>query len=157
VTLLGESERVGRDLTKEFYLRYADMRQDAFEQLCRDNPDVSRHEMLSATQKLLDRVLFCAFCEDRGLLPVDTIQKAYEHRDPYHPRPIWENFRGLFAPSTKATRGWASTPTTAGCSPRIRCWTGCEWPTPSAATSAIWAATTTARPRKPPRPAPGPV
>ncbi|MCL4203200.1 MAG: Eco57I restriction-modification methylase domain-containing protein [Pirellulaceae bacterium] len=96
-TLLGESERVGRDLTKEFYLRYAEMRQDAFERLCRDNPDVSRHEVLSSTQKLLDRVLFCAFCEDRGLLPVDTIQKAYEHRDPYHPRPIWENFRGLFA------------------------------------------------------------
>ncbi|HPM83476.1 MAG TPA: Eco57I restriction-modification methylase domain-containing protein [Candidatus Anammoximicrobium sp.] len=95
-TLLGESDRVGRDLTKEFYLRYADMRQDAFEQLCRDNPDVSRHEVLSATQKLLDRVLFCAFCEDRGLLPVDTIRKAYEHRDPYHPRPIWENFHGLF-------------------------------------------------------------
>jgi hypothetical protein len=94
--LFGESEKVGRELTKEFYLRYADMRQDAFEQLCRDNPDVSRHDVLSATQKLLDRVLFCAFCEDRGLLPVDTIRKAYEHRDPYHPRPIWENFRGLF-------------------------------------------------------------
>ena len=72
------------------------MRQDAFEQLCRDNPDVPRHDVLSATQKLLDRVLFCAFCEDRGLLPVDTIRKAYEHRDPYHPRPIWDNFRGLF-------------------------------------------------------------
>jgi hypothetical protein len=96
VTLLSESEKVGRDLTKEFYLRYADMRQDAFEQLGRDNPGVSRHEVLSATQKLLDRVLFCAFSEDRGLLPVDTIRKAYEHRDPYHPRPIWENFRGLF-------------------------------------------------------------
>ena len=41
-------------------------------------------------------MLFCAFCEDRGLLPVDTIRKAYEHRDPYHPRPIWDNFRGLF-------------------------------------------------------------
>ena len=47
-------------------------------------------------QKLLDRVLFCAFCEDRGLLPTETIRKAYEHRDPYHPRPIWDNFRGLF-------------------------------------------------------------
>ena len=94
--LLGESERVGRDLTKEFYIRYADMRQDAFEQLARDNPNVSRHEVLSATQKLLDRVLFSAFCEDRGLLPVDTIRRAYEHHEPYHPRPIWENFRGLF-------------------------------------------------------------
>ena len=47
-------------------------------------------------QKLLDRVLFAAFCEDRGLLPAETIRKAYEHHDPYHPRPIWDNFRGLF-------------------------------------------------------------
>jgi len=94
--LLSECERVGRDLTKEFYVRYADMRQDAFEQLCHDNPDVPRHDVLTCTQALLDRVLFCAFCEDRGLLPVDTLRKAYEHRDPYHPRPIWDNFRALF-------------------------------------------------------------
>jgi hypothetical protein len=76
--------------------RYADMRQDAFEQLSRDNPGVSRHDVLSATQKLLDRVLFCAFCEDRGLLPVETLRKAYEHRDLYNPRPVYENFCGLF-------------------------------------------------------------
>ena len=94
--LLAESERVGKELTKEFYLRYADMRQDAFQRLCRDNPDVPRHDVLGCAQKLLDRVLFCAFCEDRGLLPTETIRKAYEHRDPYHPRPIWDNFRGLF-------------------------------------------------------------
>ena len=94
--LLAESEKVGRELTKEFYVNYANMRQDAFELLSRDNPEVPRHDVLSSTQKLLDRVLFAAFSEDRGLLPAETIQKAYEHRDPYHPRPIWENFRGLF-------------------------------------------------------------
>ena len=94
--LSAESERVGKDLTKEFYLRYAEMRQDAFQRLCCDNPDVPRHDVLSCAQKLLDRVLFCAFCEDRGLLPTDTIRKAHEHRDPYQPRPIWENFQGLF-------------------------------------------------------------
>ncbi len=94
--LLAESEKVGRELTKEFYVNYANMRQDAFELLSRDNPEVSRHGILSSTQKLLDRVLFVAFSEDRGLLPVESIRKAYEHRDPYHPRPIWQNFRGLF-------------------------------------------------------------
>jgi hypothetical protein len=72
------------------------MRQDAFEQLSRDNAAISRHQVLASTQKLLDRVLFTAFSEDRGLLPVNSIRKAYEHRDPYHPRPIWETFRGLF-------------------------------------------------------------
>ncbi len=94
--LLTESERVGRDLTKEFYVQYANMRQDAFELLSRDNPAVSRQDVLASTQKLLDRVLFVAFAEDRGLLPAESIKRAYQHRDPYNPRPIWNNFRGLF-------------------------------------------------------------
>jgi len=90
------SEKVGRELTKEFYVNYADIRQDAFETLCNQNPDESRHDLLAATQKLLDRVLFTAFCEDRGLLPADTLKQAFEHTDPYNPKPIWSNFRGLF-------------------------------------------------------------
>jgi len=104
-SLLTESEKVGRELTKEFYVNYANMRQDAFERLSADNAQVPRPEVLASTQKLLDRVLFVAFSEDRGLLPTETIRKAYEHRDPYHPRPIWENFRGLF---TAINRGNAA-------------------------------------------------
>ena len=94
--LLTSSEKVGKELTKDFYFRYAEMRQNAFEHLCQENPSRSKDALLSATQKLLDRILFCAFCEDRGLLPADTIQQAYEHRDLYQPRPIWDNFKGLF-------------------------------------------------------------
>lgn len=94
--LLAESEKVGRELTKEFYVNYANMRQDAFETLARDNALVPRRDVLAATQKLLDRVLFVAFCEDRGLLPRESIKQAYSHRDLYNPRPIWQNFKGLF-------------------------------------------------------------
>lgn len=74
--LLAESEKVGRELTKKFYVQYGDMRQDAFTRLCQDNPQTLPKTVLACTQKLLDRVLFCAFAEDRGLLPVDTIRKA---------------------------------------------------------------------------------
>jgi hypothetical protein len=94
--LLHASETAGRELSKEFYIRYADIREDAFEHLRRLNPDFSPHDVLARTQKLLDRILFCAFSEDRGLLPPDTVKKAYQHSDPYNPRLIWENFRGLF-------------------------------------------------------------
>lgn len=86
--LLSSSEKVGKELTREFYGRYAEMRQNAFHHLCRENPALSRFDLLSATQKLLDRILFVAFCEDRGLLPPETIQRAYEHRDPYHPQSV---------------------------------------------------------------------
>ena len=52
------------------------MREDAFEHLCGANPAFRPHDVLASTQKLLDRILFCAFSEDRGLLPAETIHKA---------------------------------------------------------------------------------
>lgn len=94
--LLKASETVGRELTGRFYALYADIRQKVLNRLCRENPAVPPPEVLRCTQKLLDRVLFCAFCEDRGLLPAATLTRAFAHHDPYNPRPIWENFRGLF-------------------------------------------------------------
>ena len=36
------------------------------------------------------------YCEDRGLLPAESLKHAFEHRDPCNPRPVWLNFRGLF-------------------------------------------------------------
>jgi len=94
--LLEESARVGKELTKKFYIKYADVRQDTFVQLCHDNPAVPPKKVLECAQKVLDRVLFCAFAEDRGLLPVDTLRKAYEHRDPYERKAIWDTFKSLF-------------------------------------------------------------
>jgi hypothetical protein len=95
-SLLESSAKVGKELTREFYFEYAGMRRLAFEQLCNENRQFNRHSILSATQKLLDRILFIAFCEDRALLPSETIKDAFEHRDPYNPKRIWENFKGLF-------------------------------------------------------------
>jgi hypothetical protein len=95
--LLAASERAGRELTQQFYQVYAELRRDAFAALAAANAAVDAGLVLTATQKVLDRLLFCAFSEDRGLLPPQTIQRAYEHADPYNPRPIWDNFRGLFA------------------------------------------------------------
>jgi hypothetical protein len=94
--LMGDSERLGKEVTREYYSEYARMRQEAFDQLRVANPAEAPAVILAVTQKLLDRVLFCAFSEARGLLPPETIANAYRHTDPYNPRPIWENFRGLF-------------------------------------------------------------
>jgi hypothetical protein len=94
--LLRASDTVGRELTNQFYALYADIRQRVLTRLCRENATVAPQEILRCIQKLLDRVLFCAFCEDRGLLPAESLKHAFEHRDPYNPRPVWLNFRGLF-------------------------------------------------------------
>jgi hypothetical protein len=94
--LLSESKRIGLELTRDYYHEYATLRRAAFSQLCRANPGEPPARLLGAAQKLLDRVLFIAFCEDRGLLPAESIARAFRHADPYNPRPIWDNFRGLF-------------------------------------------------------------
>ena len=94
--LLSESRRIGLDLTRDYYREYAELRRTTFDSLRRHNPDAPPARVLAATQKILDRVLFIAFCEDRGLLPAESIARAYRHADPYNPRPIWDNFRGLF-------------------------------------------------------------
>jgi hypothetical protein len=49
--LLTASEKVGQQLTKEFYVTYADRRQDAFEQLWHENPHVGRHDHVAAHAK----------------------------------------------------------------------------------------------------------
>ena len=71
-TLLRSSESAGRELTNQFYTLYADIRQKVFAHLRAANAAIAPQEILRCTQKLLDRVLFCAFCEDRGLLPAHT-------------------------------------------------------------------------------------
>jgi hypothetical protein len=52
--------------------------------------------LVEKAQKVLDRVLFIAFCEDRRLLPAKTILKAHDHKDKYSPRSIWENYKAVF-------------------------------------------------------------
>jgi methylase of polypeptide subunit release factors len=94
--LLSESRRIGVDLTRAYYRDYADLRLKTFYRLRQCNSAVPPARLLAATQTILDRVLFIAFCEDRGLLPPESIARAYRHADPYNPRPIWDNFRGLF-------------------------------------------------------------
>jgi len=94
--LLADSSRIGREVTNAYYHEYATLRRQTFHELRRHNADVPPAELLTVTQKILDRILFMAFCEDRELLPSEIIARAYRHSDPFNPRPIWENFKGLF-------------------------------------------------------------
>ena len=103
--LFSQSETVGREITNKFYAFYADLRQAVFARLRTENAAVAPQEILRCSQKLLDRILFCAFCEDRGLLPPETVRGAFDHSDPYNPKPIWDNFRGLFRAVDKGNSG----------------------------------------------------
>jgi len=53
---------------------------------------------IGIAQKLLDRIIFIAFCEDKGLLPGGIIERTYE-QTPLLARvtnPRWQNFLQLF-------------------------------------------------------------
>jgi hypothetical protein len=94
--LLTESKKIGRELTNAYYREYRALREQIFEALKEHNAGKPPLALLAATQKMLDRVLFIAFSEDRGLLPSNIIARAYQNADPFNPRPIWDNFIGLF-------------------------------------------------------------
>lgn len=52
---------------------------------------------IEMAQRLLDRIMFIAFCEDRRLLPEKTIPKAFSVAG-FHAvtNPRWQNFKNLF-------------------------------------------------------------
>ena len=94
--MLRASERVEREITEKLYAEYRGVRVRLFAELRATYPQRKPVELLRITQTILDRVLFLAFAEDRALIPPDTIREAVEHRDRYHPRPVWENLQRVF-------------------------------------------------------------
>ena len=94
--MLVASERAEKDITEKLYDEYRGLRAKLFEHLRRTHPNILGTEVLTLSQTILDRVLFIAFAEDRGLLPASTLARAYQFKDPYNPRPKWQNFLSVF-------------------------------------------------------------
>ncbi|MBL8619474.1 MAG: N-6 DNA methylase [Deltaproteobacteria bacterium] len=94
--LLLASEKAQDEVTDTLYDEYRALRVNLFEHLTRAHPNLRPVDLLRHTQKLLDRFLFIAFAEDRGLLPRETIARALDHVDDYNPRPVWDNLKAVF-------------------------------------------------------------
>ena len=94
--LLKQSRAEDRDITDSLYRDYKDLRLKLIGAVQAADPAIAPLDAIAVAQKILDRVLFIAFAEDTGLLPGDTLRHAFEHADPYNPRPVWDNFKGLF-------------------------------------------------------------
>ena len=63
-------------ITNALYKDYSNFKRDLFDDILKNNPtDDTEHKILlfKKTQKLLDRLLFIFFAEDRGLLPPNSI------------------------------------------------------------------------------------
>lgn len=97
--LLQESNEVQEAITKELYQEYKQVRLDIASDFRAHAPAAIENReavLIEKAQKVLDRILFIAFCEDRGLLPAKTIATAHDHKDPYNPRSVWDNYKTVF-------------------------------------------------------------
>lgn len=94
--LLKQSRAEDKDITDSLYEDYKDLRLKLIGAVREAEPAIAALDAIAVAQKILDRVLFIAFAEDTDLLPEHTLSQAFITRDPYNPRPVWDNFRGLF-------------------------------------------------------------
>ena len=62
-------------VTNSLYKDYSAFRKELFKDLKNNNPFIPEIELLNSTQKLLDRLLFIFFGEDKGLLPENLISE----------------------------------------------------------------------------------
>ena len=91
--LLEASAQRQQQITKELYETYRDIRRDLFEDLCRRNSNQPPLDLLPHAQTILDRVIFCAFAEDRLLIPQGTIARALDSKNPHDGD--WTNWKAL--------------------------------------------------------------
>lgn len=97
--LLKDSDQAQEEITNKLYQEYKAIRLDLVKHFRFTGPqDIPNRDrvLIEKAQKTLDRVLFIAFCEDRGLLPPKTLSNAHDNKDQYNPRLIWENYQSVF-------------------------------------------------------------
>src|SRR6266850_4900100 len=95
-SLLRESEEINKHVTNQLYKDYKELRGNLIHVLTQNNPEIPTLDIIGHVQTILDRVLFIAFAEDKGLLPKDTLKEAYKTQNRFNPQPVWTNFVGLF-------------------------------------------------------------
>ncbi len=94
--LLTRSKQADKDITEKLYGDYKGLRETLITAVDAATGGKDRVRAIGTAQKVLDRVLFVAFAEDTALLPAKSLERAFKHKNPYYPRPIWDNFKALF-------------------------------------------------------------
>jgi hypothetical protein len=86
-----------REVGDELYKLYSEQRTDLIEHLISQHRK-SQEQAIHIAQRIIDRIIFVAFCKDRGLLPKDLIASAYTEvgRFPSVMNPRWLSFKTVF-------------------------------------------------------------
>ncbi|MEO7446056.1 MAG: TaqI-like C-terminal specificity domain-containing protein [Ferruginibacter sp.] len=80
------SVAVEENVTKKLYADYSGFKRTLFNNIVALNPQYNKLDLYKKTQKLLDRLLFIFFAEDRLLLPPNSIRKILQQ---------WEQLKEL--------------------------------------------------------------
>lgn len=95
--LLEKTETQQRVVGDQLYQSYSENRLKLINHLHKDKA-MSIAQAIAVAQKLIDRIIFIAFCEDRKLIKAEAIKSAYQSRPMISKikNPAWQNFLGLF-------------------------------------------------------------
>jgi hypothetical protein len=95
--LLDDSNKRQREVGNELYEEYHTNRVLLIDHL-KNILNKPLDTAIKISQKLLDRIIFVAFCEQRGLLPENSIHRAWSQYSPFEQvtNPKWQNFLKLF-------------------------------------------------------------
>ncbi|WP_162254046.1 Eco57I restriction-modification methylase domain-containing protein [Arthrobacter sp. Soil763] len=92
------------DIGKIFYSEYRQARIDLIVDILENNPAALATPELAVekAQKLIDRVVFACFAEDKGLLPDDAIHDFVRSADNSYSS-FWDNLKGFFTAIDKGS------------------------------------------------------
>lgn len=95
-----------KEVGEELYQHYDENRYNLIHYLKSPPENKSLETSIRIAQKLIDRIIFVAFCQSRDLLPEDSIKKAYENIPPFAQvtNPRWQNFLQLFISIDKGNK-----------------------------------------------------
>ena len=95
--LLSEIRVDQEKITKNFYKDYKLLRQELIKDIVTNN-HVQKSELLltiEKAQKIIDRIVFVCFCEDKELLPEDTLLTVVKHAENSFSN-HWDILKGFF-------------------------------------------------------------
>lgn len=82
-------------ISKIFYKEYKDLRLELMRDIWKHNPEVRNADVIEKAQRIIDRIVFICFCEDRGLIPQNELRHRVEQAKKFGFAP-WEMLRKFF-------------------------------------------------------------
>ena len=74
--LLSHFREEQQQITKKFYKEYKQLRIELINDIKKNNPTISVNTLVEKAQKIIDRLIFIFFCEDKWLLPDKKLKEG---------------------------------------------------------------------------------